>query len=400
MAAAGKPGKRRVKRFYDYELLISIIFLCVFGLVMIFSASSYKAQLESGKSYSYVWKQAMFEAVGFVIMIAVSKMDYHKLMIFAWPSYIASYVMLFLTMFTPFGVASHGKKRWLKLGPIQFQPTEFVKIALIMLLASLITYYGLRINEELRVRNGWRFWTWESKWWKLVLLSAPLTLLVTRNNLSSGIIIAGIVYVMLFVAMKKKWGFIALLGGLVAILFVSPYIGDFLESIHVLQDYQLSRIHVWRNPVKYSQSGGYQVLQGLYAIGSGGILGKGLGQSLQKLGFVPEAQNDMIFTIICEELGLFGAICLIAMFVFMIYRFAVIAENAPDLLGSMLVVGIMAHIAIQVILNIAVVTNVIPNTGVTLPFISYGGTSVMLLMVEMGLALSVSNRIRQYENNG
>ena len=146
-------------------------------------------------------------------------------------------------------------------------------------------------------------------------------------------------------------------------------------------------------------SGGYQVLQGLYAIGSGGFFGKGLGQSLQKLGFVPEAQNDMIFSIICEELGLFGAVCLIMMFMFMIYRFVVIAENAPDLFGSMLVVGIMAHIAIQVILNIAVVTNVIPNTGVTLPFISYGGTSVMLLMVEMGIALSVSNQIRQEEKN-
>ena len=141
------------------------------------------------------------------------------------------------------------------------------------------------------------------------------------------------------------------------------------------------------------------MLQGLYAIGSGGFFGKGLGQSLQKLGFVPEAQNDMIFSIICEELGLFGAVCLIMMFMFMIYRFVVIAENAPDLFGSMLVVGIMAHIAIQVILNIAVVTNVIPNTGVTLPFISYGGTSVMLLMVEMGIALSVSNQIRQEEKN-
>ena len=135
------------------------------------------------------------------------------------------------------------------------------------------------------------------------------------------------------------------------------------------------------------------------SIGSGGFFGKGLGQSLQKLGFVPEAQNDMIFSIICEELGLFGAVCLIMMFMFMIYRFVVIAENAPDLFGSMLVVGIMAHIAIQVILNIAVVTNVIPNTGVTLPFISYGGTSVMLLMVEMGIALSVSNQIRQEEKN-
>ena len=164
--------------------------------------------------------------------------------------------------------------------------------------------------------------------------------------------------------------------------------------MHILKDYQLGRINVWKNPIMYSRSGGYQVLQGLYAIGSGGLFGKGLGESLQKLGFVPEAQNDMIFSIICEELGLFGAISLILIFMFMIYRFMVIAGNAPDLLGAMIVTGVMAHIAIQVILNIAVVTNSIPNTGVTLPFISYGGTSVLFLMLEMGLVLSVSNQIK------
>ena len=136
------------------------------------------------------------------------------------------------------------------------------------------------------------------------------------------------------------------------------------------------------------------MLQGLYAIGSGGVIGKGLGESIQKMGFVPEAQNDMIFAIICEELGLFGAVSIILVFMFMIYRFIMIANSAPDLYGSMLVVGVMAHIAIQVILNIAVVTNLIPNTGITLPFISYGGTSVFFLMMEMGLVLSVSRRIR------
>ena len=136
------------------------------------------------------------------------------------------------------------------------------------------------------------------------------------------------------------------------------------------------------------------MLQGLYAIGSGGLFGQGLGQSIQKLGFLPESQNDMIFAIICEELGLFGAVALILVFMFMIYRFMVIASNAPDLFGSLLVVGVMGHIAIQVVLNIAVVTNTIPNTGITLPFISYGGTSVLFIMMEMGIVLSVSNRIR------
>jgi cell division protein FtsW len=135
-------------------------------------------------------------------------------------------------------------------------------------------------------------------------------------------------------------------------------------------------------------------LQALYAIGSGGFFGKGLGNSIQKLGFIPEAQNDMIFSVVCEELGLFGGICLMVLFIIMIWRFMVIANNAPDLFGSMLVVGVLAHIAIQVILNIAVVTNTIPNTGITLPFISYGGTSVMFLLIEMALVLNVSSKIR------
>ena len=228
----------------------------------------------------------------------------------------------------------------------------------------------------------------------IVALSAPLALLVTANNLSSGIIICGIVFVMLFVACKIKWPFFLCIGGGVGLLAVAPYIGHLLVKLHILKDYQLGRINVWVNPVQYARSGGYQVLQGLYAIGSGGLFGKGLGESLQKLGFVPEAQNDMIFSIICEELGLFGAISVILIFMFMIYRFMVIAGNAPDLMGAMIVIGVMAHIAIQVILNIAVVTNTIPNTGVTLPFISYGGTSVMFLMLEMGMVLSVSNQIK------
>ena len=354
MPEPGKIKKKKPHRFYDYSLLFTIIFLTVFGLIMIYSASSYKAQLDYGNPGYFMLRQAGIAGVSFVAMYIVSKIDYHWFARFAMLGYIASYVTLLLTRFTPLGVASHGKKRWLRLGPLQFQPTEIVKISLILLLA----------------------------------------LLVTANNLSSGIIICGIVFVMLFVACKIKWPFFLCIGGGVGLLAVAPYIGHLLVKLHILKDYQLGRINVWVNPVQYARSGGYQVLQGLYAIGSGGLFGKGLGESLQKLGFVPEAQNDMIFSIICEELGLFGAISVILIFMFMIYRFMVIAGNAPDLMGAMIVIGVMAHIAIQVILNIAVVTNTIPNTGVTLPFISYGGTSVMFLMLEMGMVLSVSNQIK------
>ena len=162
-------------------------------------------------------------------------------------------------------------------------------------------------------------------------------------------------------------------------------------------NYRGVRVLAWLDPEAFADSTGFQTLQALYAIGSGGIFGKGLGESMQKLGFIPEAQNDMIFSIICEELGLFGAVAIIFMFIMLIWRLMVIANNAPDLFGALLVVGVLGHIAIQVILNIAVVTNTIPNTGISLPFISYGGSSVMFLLIEMGLVLNVARRIQLKE---
>lgn len=383
MPKSGKNKAQKTHRFYDYSLLFTIIFLTVFGLIMIYSASAYKAQMDYQNPAHFAVRQAAIAAGSGIIMFIVSKIDYHWFAKFATLAYGLSIVTMFLTMFTSLGVASHGKKRWLKVGPgmLQFQPTELVKISIILLLAVLISQLGPKINK-LRATLF------------VIGVSLPLALLVMVNNLSSGIIICGIIFVMLFVACKIKWPFFLCVASAVALLVAAPYIGHLLEAVGLLKDYQLGRINVWKNPAMYSQSGGYQVLQGLYAIGSGGLFGKGLGESLQKLGFVPEAQNDMIFSIICEELGLFGAVSLILIFMFMIYRFMVIAGNAPDLLGSMIVVGVMAHISIQVILNIAVVTNAIPNTGVTLPFISYGGTSVLFLMLEMGMVLSVSNQIK------
>lgn len=383
MPKTGKKKNKKIHRFYDYSLLFTIIFLTVFGLIMIYSASSYKAQMDYNNPAYFAMRQAAIAGVSGIFMYIVSKLDYHWFAKFAVFGYILSWITILLTMFTPLGVSSHGKKRWLKVGPglLQFQPTELVKISLILLLAVLISKLGVKLNRPKAVGL-------------VIGVSAPLALLVTLNNLSSGIIICGIVFVMLFVACKIKWPFFLCAGAGVGMLVAAPYIGHMLEAVGILKDYQLGRINVWKDPLMYSQSGGYQVLQGLYAIGSGGLFGKGLGESLQKMGFLPEAQNDMIFSVICEELGLFGAISLILIFMFMIYRFMVIANNAPDLLGSMIVVGAMAHIAIQVILNIAVVTNAIPNTGVTLPFISYGGTSVMFLMLEMGMVLSVSNQIK------
>ena len=248
-------------------------------------------------------------------------------------------------------------------------------------MAALITRIGKDVDRTAGITRA-------------ALITLPLAAIVAHNNLSSGIIIAGIGFVMMFVASKKMLLYALCVIGAGAVLVGAGPIGNALTTMKILKPYQLTRINVWLDPEAYPTTGGYQVLQGLYAIGSGGLFGKGLGESIQKLGFVPEAQNDMIFSIICEELGLFGAVLVIFLFVFMIYRFMLIASNAPDLFGSLLVVGVMAHIAIQVVLNIAVVTNSIPNTGITLPFISYGGTSILFLMIEMGMVLSVSNQIK------
>ena len=217
---------------------------------------------------------------------------------------------------------------------------------------------------------------------KVFCLLLPLVAVVAYNNLSTAIIILGISFGMLFVASRELNVFVGFAGlaviGILGIIFLGA-------------SYRSSRIDAWLNPENYDA--GYQTMQALYAIGSGGLFGKGLGESFQK-SFVPEAQNDMIFSIICEELGLLGAVFVIILYLLLLWRLMIIAFNARDKFGSFICVGIMIHIALQVILNIGVVTNTIPNTGITLPFISYGGTSVVILLAEMGLALSVSKRIR------
>lgn len=384
MRVSGEEGghlakKNKPKRFYDYSLLFCVIFLMAFGLLMIYSASSYTAQLQHGDASYYMMRQLKIAMGGLLIALMISKMDYHWYARFAFPAYILSYVLMISVALV--GKDSHGSRRWLNIAGITFQPTEFVKIVLIVLLAVVITQMGRKINSLRAV--GF-----------VVGLTFPIAGLVAANNLSSGIIIVGIAFFMLFVACEKSWPFYlcGVLGG-AAVASAGP-LAYALEKIKLLKPYQLERIYVWLDPEAYPMDGGFQVLQGLYAIGSGGLMGKGLGESIQKMGFVPEAQNDYIFAIICEEMGLFGAGLVIVIFLFLIYRFMLIASNAPDLFGSLLVVGVMGHIAIQVVLNIAVVTNTIPNTGITLPFISYGGTSVLFLMIEMGMVLSVSNQIR------
>ena len=252
---------------------------------------------------------------------------------------------------------------------------------MIVFLASLIC----KMQKNIVPRKGF---------WFVMATPLPICIMVygITSNLSSAVIILGIAFLMLFVATPGYRRFFLIIGGGVSFVAVIVYAIS-KASYSSGMNYRFARVLAWLDPEAYASGKGFQTLQALYAIGSGGVFGKGLGQSMQKMGFIPEAQNDMIFSIICEELGLFGAIAVIMMFVLLIWRLMIIANNAPDLFGALLVVGVMGHISIQVILNIAVVTNVIPNTGITLPFISYGGSAVLLQLVEIGIVLNVARNI-------
>lgn len=370
---AGKQKKNKPLRYYDYSLLFLIIFLLCFGLVMLYSTSSYYGFTRFDDSAYYVKKQLFATGLGIVAMFVVSMIPYQWWMKFASLGYIVAFGLCVIVIFV--GREAGGQSRWLQIGPLSFQPSEFAKLAIILFLATIIYKAPKGLG------------TWQNIL-KVAAMSVPMILPILYNNLSTAIIIAGIVVCMLFVASPKSRYFV-LLGavGIVAVVLVVMFAMSGGEG-----GYRLERVQVWLNPEAHEK--GYQTLQGLYAIGSGGLFGKGLGESMQKLGFIPEAQNDMIFSVICEELGLFGAVCVIILFILVIWRLMIIANNAQDLFGSMLVVGVMAHLSIQVILNIAVVTNTIPNTGISLPFISYGGTSILFLLAEMGLALSVARGIK------
>lgn len=374
-----KHGKAHTEHFFDYSLLFIVLFLLGFGLIMIYSASSYSAFSEFGDAAHYLKRQGIATALGLVVMLIVANIPYHFWERFYWFGYIISAILIVLVK-SPLGVESHNARRWIAIPGTGFniQPAEVAKLCMILFLTVLVS----KIGKNIRKLQGF-----------LLMLAAPMPIagmiyLIT-DNLSSAIIVVGIAFLMVFVASPdyKKFVILGLIGIagvlLVIYIFTSTDLGGFRGG----------RIRTWLDPESDTRGVGFQTIQALYAIGSGGIWGKGLGQSMQKLNFLPESQNDMIFSIICEELGLFGAVAVIAMFILLLWRMMIIANNAPDLFGAMLVVGVIGHIAVQAVLNIAVVTNTIPNTGISLPFISYGGSSVIFLLTEIGLVLSVAKGI-------
>lgn len=381
MSVKKRRGKKdQTEHYFDYSLLFIVLFLLGFGLVMIYSASSYTAFQDYGDSAHFMKRQLLAIVMGLILMVMIAKIDYH-----VWAKfYVAGYVISALSIFvvlTPLGIESHNARRWFKIPgiPLQVQPAEIAKIGVILFLAVMICKMGKKIRS------------WKGFFLTAILLPLPIAaeLYIVTKNLSSALIVMAIAVLMTFVASPDYKKFILMGAGVVAlaVFFV-------IMAVNGASGFRSGRIVAWLNPESQAQDTGFQTLQGLYAIGSGGIWGKGLGQSMQKLKFLPESQNDMIFSIICEELGLFGAIAIIVMFIMLLWRMMIIANNAEDLFGAMLVVGVIGHIAVQAILNIAVVTNTIPNTGISLPFISYGGSSVLCLLAEIGLVLSVARQIQ------
>lgn len=311
-------------------------------------------------------------------MLVVAGVNYHWICRFAGVGYLACFGFVAL-LFTPLAITANEATRWVQLGPVQVQVAEPVKILMIVFMATLLTANGRRIKS------------WLSMLYIMVWPGAvAMAIWKVSDNMSSAVIILGTAAFMMFVVHPEYWKFIvAILIVGIGVTAIVYYVAS-MDPAQAAESFRFERIRAWLNPYEYETGKAMQALQGLYAIGSGGLWGKGLGNSIQKLGKIPEPYNDYIFSIICEELGIFGAGLVILLFIFLLYRIYTISQTAEDMLGRMLTIGVFSHIALQVILNLLVVTGLFPTTGVTLPFFSYGGSASVFLLMEIGLVLSVN----------
>lgn len=353
----------------DYTFLLLVGVLVVFGLIMLLSASTPTANVKFGKSYYFFLRQLMFVALGGGLMFFLSRIDYRNLKPYARIFMIICIGLLMLVFIPKIGVSHNGSKRWINLGFMELQPSEIMKISISMFFASLIEdkRYNIKTNEGLLKYFAW--------------IGVVALLMLAETHLSGTIVLCGIALCVLLVGGANAGLIIG--GGAAAGAAV-------IGIVAAINPARMARLTSFFNPFTDMQGTGYQTAQAIYAIGSGGVFGKGLGESVQKFSYLPEPYNDFIFAVICEELGFIGAIVIIGMFIGLIVRGIKIAMEAEDVFGTLTVVGIMAQVAIQTVLNIGVATASIPNTGVSLPFFSYGGTAIMILLAEMGIVLSVS----------
>ena len=358
----------------DLKLLLLLIVLSLAGTLMIFSASTAYAQTRFGDAYYFVKRQTLWLTLGIITMLAVSRIPALRFSKYALPIFICSLVLLALVPLL--GSEAGGARRWLALGPFTFQPSELSKTALILMLSR---YFAQEHVQDAMAKRGGKNILYGIVYPILLFLSIALLVLLEKH-LSCIIILGSITVAMIFLA-----------GGNGRILGTMCFGGGAAVTIFALSvEYTRRRITIWRNPALYPRDGGWQTLQGLMAIGSGGVFGLGLGNSRLKHMYVSEPQNDFIFTIVCEELGLFGAAIILGLFALLVLRGFAVGGGLSDRFSSLLAMGLTTKLAIQVLLNIAVITNALPNTGISLPFFSYGGSSLVMLFAEMGILLSLS----------
>ena len=352
----------------DVTFFALTMILLVIGLIMLFSASwVYAYSNENGNPYYFIERQIGFAVVGVGLMLFFSRVDYHFFRRFAWQIYAVALILLVVVLALP---STAGVHRWINLGPIDIQPSEIAKFAVVLVLSHMIALNYKQMGKftfSVLFLGG--------------LLMVTCVLVVIEPHLSGTILIFSIGLVLLIIGgIKSRYIILGVLGGA----------GLGFCALFFFVSYSMSRVEHWLHPELDPTGGSYQTLQSLYAIGSGGFLGRGLGQSRQKYLWVPEPQNDFIFPIICEELGFVGALVIITLFALLLWRGFTIAMRAPDKFGSLMAIGLTFQVGLQAVLNILVVTNTVPNTGISLPFFSYGGSSLIMLLSEMGIVLSIS----------
>ncbi|MGI6202831.1 MAG: FtsW/RodA/SpoVE family cell cycle protein [Eubacteriales bacterium] len=368
----------RLRGGVDRPMLLIIILLLCFGSIMVFSSSFPNALNDYGDSYYYIKRQLGFIVIGSVGMIAAAIIDYRWIRRVTTAIYIVALILLVAVLFTGYGSSSGMAKRWLEIpGLIRFQPSELMKLALVLMIAKYMSDHEAEITDYSNFRRS----SWHGFFVPFIFTVVACLLVALEFHFSGTIILFLIGMIVIFAGGARMFWFF--LGGGLAAAVLIPAI--------LFTDYAKLRIDTWLHPENYAANNEiWQTLQGLNAVGSGGLFGVGLGYSRQKHLFVPEPQNDFIFSIVCEELGFIGALAVILLFALFVWRGIVIALRAPDTFTSLVVIGIVGKIAIQATLNMMVVTNLIPNTGISLPFFSYGGTSLAMLMGEMGIVLCIS----------
>ena len=376
--------KKKVKRFskflnnrMDYILFITVLILLSLGVIMVLSASAPSALSKTGKSYTYFVRQFIFAIIGIGLMLFISKIDYRFYKKYYWAIYAISVFVLLLVLIPGLGKEVNGATRWIEIpGLGQFQPSEITKIGLI------IFYAGFLSDHKSEIKDFWKGFVRP-----LAFLLPPVAILyLVQNHLSVCLVIGTITAVMMLMAGCRLMYFI--LSGLVGALGIAIML--IKEQTSESSSFRLDRIMTFFDPWSDATGTGYQMVQSLYAIGSGGLFGVGLGNSTQKYLYIPEPQNDFIFAIVAEELGFVGCVAIIGLFAVFVWRVIVIAMKATDMFGSLLAVGVTTLVAVQAIINIAVVTASIPTTGMALPFFSYGGTALVILLASVGILLNVS----------